>query len=503
DISIGIKCSPGVVGPAEADIDFDIIRNDNDTFTVKYTPQGAGSYTIMVLFADQVSRVSVDPSHNASKVKAEGPGLNHSGVELNKLTHFTVNAKAAGKAKLDAVFSGPAKGETVKDFEIINNHDNTHTVKYTPVQQGPLGVAVTYGGDSVPKSPFSIPVVPSLDLSNIQVAGLGDMTVKCKGAGGQGMVWAKVTGPSGTPVTSKVEAGLKPDTSQVKFIPWEAGPYQMGETGEFVVDCTNAGPAELTIEIIGDSGTEAEVHIQDNGDGTYTITYIPLCPGSYTLTIRYGGQDVPNFPARLAVEPAVNTSGVLVFGPGVEGKGVFREATTDFSVDARPLTQTGGNHIKTVIQNPSGAVTDAVITDHYDGTYSVEYTPYQEGPHSVEVTYDETPVPNSPFRVAVMEGCDPGRVRVHGPGLDTGITNKANQFTGEGLGTNVRANIPQAFTVDASKAGVAPLQVRVQGPKGVRASGPGLNTTGVPASLPVEFTIDVQDAGEGRLAVQI
>jgi len=44
-----------VVGPAEADIDFDIIKNDNDTFTVKYTPPGAGRYTIMVLFADQVS----------------------------------------------------------------------------------------------------------------------------------------------------------------------------------------------------------------------------------------------------------------------------------------------------------------------------------------------------------------------------------------------------------------------------------------------------------------
>lgn len=54
DVSIGIKCAPGVVGPAEADINFDIIRNDNDTFTVKYTPQGAGSYTILVLFADQV-----------------------------------------------------------------------------------------------------------------------------------------------------------------------------------------------------------------------------------------------------------------------------------------------------------------------------------------------------------------------------------------------------------------------------------------------------------------
>lgn len=25
----------------------------------------------------------------------------------------------------------------------------------------------------------------------------------------------------------QVEAGLKPETSQVKFIPWEAGPYQV------------------------------------------------------------------------------------------------------------------------------------------------------------------------------------------------------------------------------------------------------------------------------------
>lgn len=79
-----------------------------------------------------------------------------------------------------------------------------------------------------------------------------DFTVKTKGAGGQGKVGTKVTAPSGKPVASKVNAcrpglllappagkaacelcplqvepGLSPETSQVKFIPREAGPYQV------------------------------------------------------------------------------------------------------------------------------------------------------------------------------------------------------------------------------------------------------------------------------------
>lgn len=42
--------------------------------------------------------------------------------------------------------------------------------------QGPLGVAVTYGGDHIPKSPFNVAVAPTVDLSKISVSGLGDST---------------------------------------------------------------------------------------------------------------------------------------------------------------------------------------------------------------------------------------------------------------------------------------------------------------------------------------
>jgi len=51
----------------------------------------------------------------------------------------------------------------------------------------------------------------------------------------------------------------------------------------------------------------------------------------------------------------------------------------------------------------------------------------------------------------VTDEVDSGKVKVSGPGL----------------GSGVRASIPQSFTVDCRKAGVAPLSVAVSAPKGV------------------------------------
>lgn len=53
------------------------------------------------------------------------------------------------------------------------------------------------------------------------------------------------------------------------------------------------------------------------------------------------------------------------------------------------------------------------------------------GLHLIEVLLDEVQVPKSPFRVSVAEGCEPGRVRAYGPGLEEGLVNKPNNFTVE------------------------------------------------------------------------
>uniref|UniRef100_A0A3Q3W141 Calponin-homology (CH) domain-containing protein n=1 Tax=Mola mola TaxID=94237 RepID=A0A3Q3W141_MOLML len=676
----------------------DCSENDNDTFTVKYTPPGAGQYTIMVLFADQEIPISpfkikVDPSHDAAKVRAEGPGLNNTGVEVGKPTHFTIYTKGAGKAHPEVHFSGAAVGEAVRDFEIIDNHNYSYTVRYTAVQQGNMSITVCHGRDPIPKSPFNVSVAPALDLNKVKVHGLNnkvdvgkdeEFSINTHGAGGQGKLNVKITSPSRRPIPCKMESGtaneghtvkyippeeglyrvdisydenpvpgspfsvegvMPPDPSKVRaygpglqggvvgkpapfaidtkgagtgglgltvegpceakiecqdngdgscsvsYLPTEPGEYainilfadqhipgspfkalvqsvfdpskvtasgpglergKVNEDGSFTVDCSEAGEAELTIEIISDSGAKAEVHVQNNGDGTYFITYIPQFHDMYTVTIKYGGHAVPKFPSRLQVDPAVDTSGVKVYGPGVEPRG--KRFKADWSINQTASLSKPGDFrdsvqiMKKIILNKSeylapicliarlllvllrGAGTGGLglaiegpseakmsCKDNKDGSCSVEYIPFTPGEYDVNINFGGLPIPGSPFRVPVRELVDPSKVRCSGPGL----------------GSGVRAHVPQTFTVDSSKAGVAPLEVQLYGPTGhflpvqvlpfslspyspfkiktlpahdaskVRASGPGLNASGVPASLPVEFTIDARDAGEGLLTVQI
>uniref|UniRef100_A0A8C2D881 Filamin B n=1 Tax=Cyprinus carpio TaxID=7962 RepID=A0A8C2D881_CYPCA len=472
------------------------------------------------------------------KVKVFGPGLERSGLKAHEPTHFTVDCTEAGEGDVSVGIKCEAnvisdKEEDV-DFDIIPNANDTITVKYIPPGAGRLTIKVLFTDQDVhiPGSPFHADIQYPFDPTKVVASG----------------------------------SGLKRG--------------KVGETSVLNVDCAKAGPGQLTLEAESDSGVKAKTEVLNNKDGTYTVTYVPLTAGMYTLLLKYGGKTVPNFPAKVNVDPAVDTSKVKVFGPGVAGEGidinikikwvtnhfiftfknkyifngsvcafplwsagVFREATTDFTVDARALTKVGGKHIKAHVKNPSGAATDCVISDNGDGTYNVEYTPFENGVHSVEVLYDETLVPKSPFQVGVAEGCDPSRVQAKGPGLEEALTDKPNKFSivtrgagigglgitiegpseskmsckdnkdgscnveytpyvpglydvnityggqhisgspfkvpvkdvvdsskvkisGPGVSSGVRAKIPQSFTVDCSKAGVAPLSVAVTGPKG-------------------------------------
>ncbi|XP_078597394.1 filamin-C-like isoform X5 [Branchiostoma floridae x Branchiostoma japonicum] len=684
DVSIGIKCSPGVVGEREADIDFDIVKNDNDTFTVSYVPPAAGRYTIMVMFGEQEIpkspfTIQVESAGDASKVKAEGPGLEPTGVVSGKPTYFTVNTRGAGEGKLDLDFVGPSRGGGAKDVNIVDNKDETFTVHYTPVAAGPMNVSVNYAGKPIPKSPFKVNVAPPVDLSKVKVDGLGEkvivnqekeFVVHTRGAGGLGVVEitivsvttkkvlkttrvekrgddyvcvftalevgmyavnvmydglvvdgspfgfeavpganpgkVKAYGPGlkggkvnreqtftidtreagqgglgltiEGPSESRIECKDRGDgTCSVSYWPEDVGEYSInvmfadqhipgspfparvvpahdaskvkakgpglspgnkaGDPCEFTVDIREAGEAELTIEVITETGERVDVKIEETHEGTFRIQYVPQIAGSYTITIKYGGDPIPQVPIRITIEQKVDVSGIRCYGPGVEG--MFVDAPTEFTIDAKSVSRRGGDNVRCVVQNPSGAKTEAAVKDNRDGTYTASYTPFEEGRHLIDVLYEELQVPGAPFKVQATEGCDPSKVRAYGPGLEGGLTDKPQQFTIEtkgagtgGLGLAIEGPSEAKMTCKDNKDGSctveyfpttpgdydihisygeqpirgSPFSVLIKDDidvSKVKAYGPGLEKTGVRAQNMQVFTVDHTKTGSAPLDVKV
>jgi len=67
----------------------------------------------------------------------------------------------------------------------------------------------------------------------------------------------------------------------------------VGEECVININTADAGYGNVTCHIRSTSGSDVDIDIVDNGDGTVSILYTPRLPGAYTLNIKFGGQPVP------------------------------------------------------------------------------------------------------------------------------------------------------------------------------------------------------------------
>jgi len=687
DISIGIKCAPGVLSDDEVDIDFDIIKNDNDTFTVKYTPPAPGPYTIMVLFADsQIPQspitVQVKKGHDEGKVRCDGPALKPNSNQVGQKTHFTIFTRGAGIADAAVTFrDSDGKIVNFDDFSITKNVDHSYTVAYTPEFKGALSIDVTYGDDRVPGAPFAVNVIPLLVLDNVIVENMEDQVftrnaqkfnVITENAGGKGQLECKILSPINkivyariatitqgvyhqveyTPIEEGsyridvlydgqlvpgspwlVEAAAPPDptkvrvygpglhsgvvkdpapftidtrgagagglgltvegpceakiecvdngdcTCSVSFLPTEPGAYiinvlfadkhvpgspftsniraaynsaqvkvadfntsriRVAEEQSIRVDCSTAGIAQLSAEIRQANGTvvRAAVSPIENQPGVYNLSFVPTCQGQASFNINYGEELVPGFPRNINILQAIDTSKIRCYGDGIDGKDIFVDVVSNFTIDAKCVNSHGGAQVNARAVGPAGMAIPVDILDNHDGTYVCSYVPYEAGQYSIVVDYESKPVPESPFIVQVTEGCVPSKVKAFGPGLQAGTTEQPARFTVDtrgagtgGLGLAVEGPSDARITCKDNKDGtcsveyyptaagdyevhityggepvngspfIVPVRDEVDHSKVVLA-GPGIKA-GVRANIPTHFTIDASRAGVAMLEVSL
>ncbi|XP_076669355.1 filamin-A-like isoform X2 [Andrena cerasifolii] len=489
--------------------------NYDGSCNVEYVPTKPGDYEVSIKFANQhipgsPFQISVVDEKEASKVSAYGPGLE--AVRVNVPAKFIVDTSKSGPAQLDITLKTD-KGQVQKP--VIERRENgLYEVTYQPPPAGSnLQVGVTYDGENVPGSPFKPKVLPTVEPSKVALSGPGvapvctasfpvDFIVDTSKAG-YGALEIQVLGPDQVPRKVEIE-DLGDGKYKATYLPDDCGRYKVcvkyggtdvptcpvnvqsvstgkaekckikegiqhtlaqGEEYCITVDTENAGCGAVTCRIRSTSGSEVvDIDIEDNGDGTVNIYYTVADAGDYTLSIKFGGQPVPEgFYTFTASEEYREHSTHKTHRAGrsrqkkeqrvveqhststQESSSVAKEKFEVIRLNNIPLSLSSGT-VTSEVKMPSGNVDKPVIEDNHDGTVSIRYDPKEEGQHELAVKFNGEHVQGSPFKFHV-DSLASGYVTAYGPGLIHGVCGE-----------------PGNFTISTKGAGAGGLSLAVEGP---------------------------------------
>lgn len=149
-------------------------------------------------------------------------------------------------------------------------------------------------------------------------------------------------------------------------------------------------------------------YVSDNGDGTYTLSYIFQQAGTYQLEVTLNDQAVGTgtnitSPLKLTVlsataNRAIDLSKTSVSGSGLAGTVAGTAASFDITaVDALGIRLLQGGAVFTLQATPSGgnsvqSTPTSNIVDNGDGTYTVTYSTSAAGVYTLSLFSGNTPV---------------------------------------------------------------------------------------------------------------
>lgn len=111
---------------------------------------------------------------------------------------------------------------------------------------------------------------------------------------------------------------------------------QIGEETVITVDAKAAGKGKVTCTVSTPDGAELDVDVVENHDGTFDIYYTAPEPGKYVITIRFGGEHIPNSPFHVLV------SAMAEAGPDSRGDGSGPLSNSKESQDLSPHLKDSG-----------------------------------------------------------------------------------------------------------------------------------------------------------------
>jgi filamin len=219
-----------------------------------------------------------------------------------------------------------------------------------------------------------------------------------------------------------------------------------GQKSSFVIDTSSVGAGTLSITVDGPSKVDLTCNEVDTG---YEVSYTPLVPGRYYVTVKYNGKNVRGSPFSvtvsgenlgerqrkssrssmtmetlkrtsyirhqyteqrssssfsrsttlpLGVSSAVSSDPgqVRCNGDGLHAAKLYRH--NSFTVDC---SKAGNNILFVGVYGPETPCEEVVIKHVGQKRYSVDYVLKEKGKYIIFVKWGDSHVPGSPFHVQV------------------------------------------------------------------------------------------------------
>ena len=213
----------------------------------------------------------------------------------------------------------------------------------------------------------------------------------------------------------------------------------VGMVAEFLIDCSVAGRASISVEVIPPSGENIPTTITLKPTGVHQVRFVPETIGEHTINVYWAGKPVPNSPYNcLVANPSVCTASGSGLSTAYLGRAARFQVTTEGA---------GPGSLSATVYGPSEPVELSLLSNDR-GVYVYEYTPQQTGTYFIDIKWNGFQVRGSPFTIrpqkaTVASKCyiqklPVGRVQV-GKVVSLTVNTKAAGVTdGPGLTASVR-----------------------------------------------------------------
>ena len=343
--------------------------------------------------------------YNPAKCIVKSEQLKNASCKISEPVFIFIDGTEGGACEPRLEVKGDKGTYKVK---LEKEEEFRYMASFTPWMQGHHTVEIYWGDLPVAGSPFVLEVVKPVDRGKVSLSGDG---LK-KAIAGQ---YAEFT-------ITAMEANLV-------------------DSGIMTVTMTEDKAASSQENFQKDDipdDLELKINIKDNANGTYLVKYLVPNPGIYEVNICIEGNPIPKSPFSVRVVPGPNASKCKAFGPALQSESIVVGEPIDFNVD---YTRAGFGNLKVKASDPHNNPAryyTADISGTNNKVLNVKLEPSQVGRYVVNVTWEGTVIPGSPFEFNV---CRPKACDVMGlplPGK-VGKLNEIIQFSvethGAGTGT--------------------------------------------------------------------